>query len=173
MGEGGSKSSVATTKNNKGGAQKEKTPEVKCKDYPKLEWCISYVEEDGVLLLITAKSDGQGKSELGKTFNYGHVTKLEYQDIDSTSIIIDVSSSVGLRRLRLEEGNLVPECCNPKSLCKDLQTKNNLFIALRPYVTGEMMTVKQKLHQKSLGRQILFTKNTPNDHDARRMKKKF
>mgnify|MGYP006905978997 FL=1 len=67
-----------------------------------------------MLLLITPKSDDKGKLELGKTFNYGHVTKLEYEDIDSSSIIIDVSSSVGSRRLRLDEGNLVPECCNPK-----------------------------------------------------------
>ena len=139
-GEGGSKSSVATTKINKGSTQEEKTVEVKYKDYPELEWCLSYVEEDGVLLLITAKSDGEGKLQLGKTFNYGHVTKLEYEDIDSTSILIDVSSSVGNRRLRLDEGNLVPESCNPKALRKDLQTKNNLLVALRPYVTGEMMT---------------------------------
>ena len=47
-----------------------------------------------MLLLITAKSDGKGKLELGKTFNYGDVTKLEYEDSDSSSIIIDVSSSV-------------------------------------------------------------------------------
>ena len=131
---------MATTKINKGSTQEEKTSEVKYKDYPELEWCVSYVEEDGVLLLITAKLDGQGKLELGKTFNYRHVTKLEYEDIDSTSIIIDVSSSVGSRRLRLDEGNLVPECCNPKLLCKDLQMKNNLLVALWPYVTREMMS---------------------------------
>ena len=60
-----------------------------------------------MLLLIIAKSDGKGKLELGKTFNYGDVTKLEYEDSDSSSIIIDVSISVGSRRLRPDEGKLV------------------------------------------------------------------
>ena len=151
-------SSMATIKNNKGGAQEEKTPEVKGKDYPELEWCLSYVEEDGVLLLITAKSDGQGKVEFGKTFNYGHVTKLEYEDIDSTSIIIDVSISVGSRRLRLDEGNLAPECCNPKSLRKDLQTKNNLLVALRPYATREIMTGEAETPPKKSRKTNLFHK---------------
>ena len=139
-GDGASKFSIATTKNHKGGAQEEKSTEVKYKNYPDLEWCLSYVEEDGVLILICAKFDGKGKLELGKTFNYGHVTNIEYDDIDSSSIIIDVSSSVGSRRVRLDKGNLVADCCNPKSLRKDIQTKNNLLVALRPYVTREMMS---------------------------------
>ena len=103
-----------------------------------------------MLLLIIAKSDGKGKLELGKTFNYGHVTKLEYEDIDSSSIIIDVSSSIGSRRLRLNKGNLVKNCCNPNSLRKDIQTKNNLLVAPRPYVTGEIMSGEaQKPPKKS------------------------
>ena len=93
-----------------------------------------------MLLLICGKSEVKGKLVLGKTFNYGHVTKLEYEDIDSSSIIIDVSSSVGSMRVRLDEGHLVDDCCNPKSLRKDIETKNNLLVALQPYVTGEMMS---------------------------------
>ena len=34
------------------------------------------------------------------------------------------------------------ECCNPKILRKDIQMKNNLIVALRPYVTGEMMVIE-------------------------------
>ena len=79
------------------------------------------------MLLITAKFDGKGKLELGKTFNYGHVTKIEYEDIDSSSIIIDVSSFVGSRQVHLNEGNLVVDCCNPKTLRKEKQTKNKLI----------------------------------------------
>ena len=94
----------------RGGFQEEKATEVKYKNHPDLEWCLSYVEEDGVLLLITAKSKGKGKLELGKTFNYGHVSELEYEDIDSSSIIINVSSSIGSRQLHLDEGNLVVDC---------------------------------------------------------------
>ena len=51
-----------------------------------------------------------------------------------------MSRALFSRRLCLDEGNLVAECCNPKSLRKDIQTKNNLLVALRPYVTGEMMS---------------------------------
>ena len=67
-----------------------------------------------MLLLITAKSDGKGKLELGKTFNYCHVTKLEYEEIDSSSIMIVVSSSIDSRRVPLDEGNLVADCWHPK-----------------------------------------------------------
>ena len=76
-------------------AQEEKATEIKDKNYRDLEWCLLYVEEDGVLLLICANSEVKRKLELNKNLNYGHVTKLEYEDIDSSSIIIDVSSSVG------------------------------------------------------------------------------
>ena len=121
-GDGASKSSIAMTKNHKERYQEEKASEVKYKNYPDLKCCLSYAEEDGVLLIITAKSDGKGKLQLGKAFNYGHVTKLEYEDIDSSSIMIDVSSSVGSRRVRRDKGNLIADCCNPKSLRKDIQT---------------------------------------------------
>ena len=39
-----------------------------------------YVEEDGVLLLIFAKYEGKDKLQLGKTFTYGKVCNIEYED---------------------------------------------------------------------------------------------
>ena len=42
----------------------------------------------------------------------------------------------------VEENNLVPECYSPKVLRKDFQTKNNLIVALRPYVTGKLMVAE-------------------------------
>ena len=42
----------------------------------------------------------------------------------------------------VDKNNLVPECCSPKVLRKDIQTKNNLTVALRPYVTGELMVAQ-------------------------------
>ena len=39
-----------------------------------------YVEEDGVLLLIFAKTEGKDKLQLGKTFTYGKVCNIEYED---------------------------------------------------------------------------------------------
>ena len=43
----------------------------KVKNYVNLEWSLVYVEEDGVLLLIFAKSEGKRKMLLGKMFTYG------------------------------------------------------------------------------------------------------
>ena len=53
------------------------------KNYSKLEWSLVYVEEDGVLLLIFATIEGKGKLQLGKSFNYGKVRNIEYEDSDS------------------------------------------------------------------------------------------
>ena len=36
----------------------------------------------------------------------------------------------------------MPECCSPKVLRKDIQTKNNLIVALRSYVTGGAMVAQ-------------------------------
>ena len=40
------------------------------------------------------------------------------------------------------------ECCSPKILRKDIQTKNNLIVALHPYVKGELMVIEAKTPQK-------------------------
>ena len=90
------------------------------KNYTALEWSLVYVEEDGVLLLIFSKSEGKGKLQLGKTFTYGKVRNIEYEDSDSSNIFLDVESSGGTRRVLVEEGNLVVECCHPKLLRKDM-----------------------------------------------------
>ena len=44
----------------------DKSLELKLKNYLNLEWNLVYVEEDGVLLLIFAKSESKRKLELGK-----------------------------------------------------------------------------------------------------------
>ena len=77
--------------------------------------------------------------ELSKTFTYGKLHNLKYEDNDSTNLLLDVESLGGNRRVRVDEGNLVVDRCHPKILCKHVQTKNNLIIALRPYVIGELM----------------------------------
>ena len=75
-----------------GNTKGEKSVEQKIKNYLSLEWSFSYVEEDGTLLLIFAKTKGKRKLELSKTFTYGEVRNSEYEDIDSTNIYIDVES---------------------------------------------------------------------------------
>ena len=113
----------------------DKSTEHKLKNYSNLEWSLVYIEDDGVLLLTFATSEGKGKLELGKTFTYGKVRNLECEDTDSSIIFLDVESSGGTRSVQVDEGKLV----HPKSLRKDMQTKNNLSVALRPYITGPEM----------------------------------
>ena len=147
-GDGTSKSSVGNTKNKQIMLVEDKSTEHKLKNYSHVEWSLTYIEEDGVLLLIFATSEGKGKLELGKTFPYGKVRNLEYEDSDSSIIFLEVESSGGIRRVQVDEGNLVPDVCHPKSLRKDMQTKNNLIVALRPYVTGEMMSTEAETPPK-------------------------
>ena len=71
------------------------------------------VEEDGVFLLIFVKTEGKGKLQLGKTFNYGIVRNIEYEDSDSPNILLDVESSVGTQQVLVDEGNLVAKSCYP------------------------------------------------------------
>ena len=42
----------------------EKTTKQRIKNYLSLEWSLIYVEEDGTLLLIFAKTEGKGKSQV-------------------------------------------------------------------------------------------------------------
>ena len=52
----------------------------KVKYFPKVEWSLAYSEENGVLLLIMAKSEGKGKLEQGKMFTYGRMRNVDYED---------------------------------------------------------------------------------------------
>ena len=80
--------------------------------------------------------------QVGKTFNYGQVKNIEYEDNDSSHILFDVDSSAGMRRVWINEGNFITNSHHPKALKKDVQTKNNLIVALRPYIKGELMVTQ-------------------------------
>ena len=58
------KSSVGNTKGKKIMLPEEKRNEQKIKNYLSLEWILVYVKEDGTLLLIFAKTEGKGKSQV-------------------------------------------------------------------------------------------------------------
>ena len=153
------KSNVGTTVKNMG----EKSGEPRQKSYPDVDWTLIYDEEEGNLLLILAKSEGEGKLQVGKTFNYNYVRKLEYEDNDSLNIVLDVDSSVGARSVKLNERNLVIDSCQPKPLKKDVQMKNNMNVALHLYIKGELM-VSQATHHQSLPKnRNLNTRNIRKD----------
>ena len=133
LSQGTSKSSV--------GQPQVKTIEGKTevKYFPKVEWSLAYSEENEVLLLIMAKSEGKGKLEQGKMFTYGSMWNVDYEDRESNNLILDVQSAASKRRVVVDETNLVVDYCTPKVLRKDIQTKNSLIVALRPYLSGELM----------------------------------
>ena len=54
----------------------------------------------------------------------------------------------GIRQVLVDKNNLVPECCSPKVLRKEIQTKNNLIAPLLLYVTGELMVAQAKTPPK-------------------------
>ena len=99
----------------------ERPAEQKLKNYVDLEWSLVYVEEDSILLLIFAKTEGKGKLKLGKTFTYGKIRNLEYEDSDSNIVsVLDVESLGGNQRVQVDDDNLMDDCCHPKNLRKDL-----------------------------------------------------
>ena len=153
-GDATSKSTIGTTTKTLG----EKSEELRQKNYTNVDWTLIYDEEEGKLL-IRAKNEGEGKLQVGKTFNYSFICRFDYEDQDSSKIVFDVDSSVGERKVMLDEKIFVIDSCHPKALKKDVQTKNNLIVALRPYIKGELVvsqtttpprpTKKSKQEQKA------------------------
>ena len=82
-----------------------------------------YSEENGVLLLIFTKFEGKGKLEQGKMFTYGRLCNVDYEDSELSNLFLHVQTMTGLRRVVVDENNIVLECCSPKVLRKDIQTK--------------------------------------------------
>ena len=71
----------------------------------------------------------------------------------------------------VNENNLVPECCSLKVLRKDIQTKNNLIVALRPYITGHLIVAQAEKPPKKSRKSIPENKKYQNDKNL--MKKKM
>ena len=72
------------------------------------------------ILLIFAKSEGKGKLEKGKMFTYGRLRNVDYEDSESSNLILDVQSISGKRQVVVHENNLVVDCCTRKVLRKDI-----------------------------------------------------
>ena len=142
------------------------------KYFPKVEWIVDYSEENGVLLLIMAKSERKGKLEKGKMFTYGRMRNVDYEDSQSNNLILDVQSTAGKRWVVVDETNVVEYCYTPKVLRKDIQTKNNLIVALRPYLIGELMVAQAETPKKSLGSLFQKIKNIKKYQNLTKKKKK-
>ena len=101
----------------------EKSGEPRQKSHPDVEWRLIYNEEEGDLLLILAKFEGEGKVQVGKTFTYSYVRNIEYEHNDSSNIFFDVDSSVWARRVKLDEHNFITDSYHLKALKKRCSDK--------------------------------------------------
>ena len=97
-----------------------------------MEWPLIYNKEEGDHLIL-AKSKVEGKLHVGKSFTYGYVRNIEYEDNDSSNLSFDVDSQVGARGVKIDECNFIIESCHPKTL--------NLIFALCLYVKGELVVM--------------------------------
>ena len=107
--------------------------------------------------------------KLCKIFIYGRLRNVLYEECDSPNLILDVESLGGTKHALVDDDNLVVECCTPKILRKDIQTKNNLIVALCPYVTGELMITEAEMppnkYQKSKPEHMKYQKPPKPDDD--------
>ena len=71
------------------------------------------------------------------------------EDNDSSNILFDIDSSVGMRRVWIDEQKFITDSCHPKALKKDVQTANNFIVALRPYIKGELIVTQATAPPKS------------------------
>ena len=61
-------------------------------NYVNLGWSLVYIEDDVVLLLIFAKSEGKGKMQLVKMLTNGRFRNVEYEDSESPNLLLDVET---------------------------------------------------------------------------------
>ena len=87
-------------------------------------------------------------------FTYGRLCNVDYEDSELPNLLLDVESSGGVRQVLVDKNNLLPECCSPIVLRKDIQTKNYLIVALRPYVTRELVVAQAETPPKKSRKSI-------------------
>ena len=108
------------------------------KDYTGSEWALQYVSSSKKLVLIVARSAGPGKLAQGRTFSYGRVLRVDYEDPDSMNMILLVDCSKGVRKIFVLEDNLVKANCGPQVLREAIEASKNLIPTLRPYINGHV-----------------------------------
>jgi hypothetical protein len=88
--------------------------------------------------LIVACSLGIRKLTQGRTFSYGRLLQVDYEDPDSMNMILLVDCSKGVRKIFVLEDNLVKANCGPQVLREAIEASTNLIPALRPYINGHV-----------------------------------
>ena len=66
------------------------------KDYLDLEWSLFDVDEDDIVLIIFAKRKRKGKLESCKTFTYGKLQYIAYENSDVPNLLLMLKARGGL-----------------------------------------------------------------------------
>ena len=114
------------------------TEDLPDRDLTEKEWCMQYMSQKKKVVLYTARKKGNDQLDKETPFMYGRILRFDYEDEDSTNILVMIDCARGVRKVYLSEDLLLKESCGPESFRKDLQSSQNLIVTLRPYIQGHM-----------------------------------
>ena len=89
-------------------------------------------------MLYSAKKKGDDQLQKDTTFMYGRILRFDYEDEDSTNIVVMIDCAKGVHKVVLSEDRLVKESRGPESFQKNLESSQNLIVSLRPYIEGHL-----------------------------------
>ena len=99
---------------------------------------MQYVDAKKKVVLYSAKKKGNCQLQKDTTFMYGLILRFDYEDEDSTNIVVMIDCTKGVRKVVLFEDRLVKESRGPESFQKNLESSQNLIVTLRPYIQGHI-----------------------------------
>ena len=108
------------------------------RDITDYEWAMQYIDSNKKVVLVTARNKGSGQIGKERPFMYGRLLRLDYEDPDSTSLILLVDCSKGVRKLYVSEDRLIKDACGPESFRFAIESSDNLITTLRPYIQGHI-----------------------------------
>ena len=101
------------------------------------EWAFKYQQKARRLLLLLGKTIGDGILEECHVFTYGKVRKIDYQDKDSSNLVIYIETSKGECIILLSKYKLVLPSCVLGELQKVITASENLIVALQHFIARQ------------------------------------
>ena len=102
------------------------------------EWAMQYVDSKKKVVLLVTRVAGRGILAQERPFAYGKILRLDYEDEDTTNLIVLVNCSKGVRKMLVSEDYLLKDSCGPESFRNAIETGSNLITTLRPYIQGHV-----------------------------------
>ena len=102
------------------------------------EWAMQYVDSKKKVVLLVTRMAGRGILAQERPFAYGKILRLDYEDEDTTNLIVLVNCTKGVRKMLVSEDYLLKDSCGPESFRNAIKTGSNLITTLRPYIQGHV-----------------------------------